>query len=248
MIGHIFSLSYGDELIRYHVLQRSNDNGKVLIKVHDDLRVVAHAPESATLEDVRDALRKKAGWVWRQLERFRQQQADRRPRQYLSGESHFYLGRRYLLKVLVSDEKPGIKLWRGRFQVIVASYDWQLASEREAVKALMHRWYRQKAEVVFRQRIQALLPKVPWVESMPELHVQFMQKRWGSCSAECVLTLNTHLIKAPRDCIDYVILHELCHLREHNHSERFYRLLKTVMPDWQARKTYLDDYAFSFLE
>ncbi|MGB1009449.1 MAG: M48 family metallopeptidase, partial [Thiolinea sp.] len=71
--------------------------------------------------------------------------------------------------------------------------------------------------------------------------------RWGSCSTDNVLTLNTHLVKAPRDCIDYVILHELCHLRERNHGTAFYRLLKLVLPEWEARKTYLDQHAFRFL-
>jgi hypothetical protein len=74
-----------------------------------------------------------------------------------------------------------------------------------------------------------------------------MQKQWGSCSPEGRITLNPNLVKAKRDCVDYVILHELCHLAEHNHSEHFYRLMAQVMPNWQVVKKELDDRAAVFL-
>ena len=70
-----------------------------------------------------------------------------------------------------------------------------------------------------------------------------MQKQWGSCSPAGVILLNPHLVKAPRDCIDYVISHELCHLREHNHSPRYYRLLAKIIPSWEAMKARLDGMA-----
>lgn len=70
-----------------------------------------------------------------------------------------------------------------------------------------------------------------------------MQTYWGSCSAKGGLTLNANLVKAPRDCVDYVMLHELCHIAEHNHSERFYRLMGQVMPRWRETKARLDGMA-----
>lgn len=252
----VFSLPYGDEVIRYSVAIRPNDNGKVLIKVHDDGRVVAHAPVSADLVAIRTAMQKRAGWVWRQLSAFRQYQHDIQPRQYISGESHFYLGRRYLLKVECSDSgvthaggAQGVKLTRGRFEVYLNNSDKidNRAENKIAVKKQLERWYQTKAGDVFQRRLQALLPQISWVERAPELRWQKMRKQWGSCSADNMLMLNTHLVKAPRDCIDYVILHELCHIRERNHGASFYQLLKTIMPDWEARKAYLDQHAFAFL-
>ena len=70
-----------------------------------------------------------------------------------------------------------------------------------------------------------------------------MRKQWGSCSPKGVVSLNPHLVKAPRDCIDYVLVHELAHLKEHNHSKRFYGLLDRNMPDWKSRKGKLDGLA-----
>lgn len=77
--------------------------------------------------------------------------------------------------------------------------------------------------------------------------VMAMKKQWGSCSTKGNLMLNPHLVKAPKECIDYVILHELCHIAEHNHSERFWRLLTQVMPNWKEVKAKLDDMAEMYL-
>ena len=236
------SIIYGNEIIYYARRHRQQDNGKVLIKVHDNGSVVVHVPEFVADEAVKAAITKRAGWIWKQLEQVRQYAGQSMPRQHISGESHFYLGRRHLLKVIEAPASvPGVKLLRGKFQVTVR------VNTADKVKTLLDHWYKCKAADVFHKRLNELLPQTPWVDTVPELRVQRMSKQWGSCSSKRVLTLNTHLVKAPRDCIDYVILHELCHLQEHNHSERFYRLLKTTMPDWEQRKARLDQQAFLYL-
>ncbi|WP_430746834.1 M48 metallopeptidase family protein [Azotobacter chroococcum] len=92
-----------------------------------------------------------------------------------------------------------------------------------------------------------MLAQALWVTAAPPLRIQSMQTQWGSCSPNGRITLNPHLVKAPRDCIDYVILHELCHIAEHNHSERFYRLMQQVMPQWETVKARLDGMAAALL-
>jgi predicted metal-dependent hydrolase len=82
-----------------------------------------------------------------------------------------------------------------------------------------------------------------WLKMTPDWRIVRMQKQWGSCSPAGVILLNPHLVKAPRECVDYVICHELCHLQEHNHSPRYYRLLGQVMPGWEAVKIKLDSMA-----
>lgn len=91
-----------------------------------------------------------------------------------------------------------------------------------------------------RPRLEAMLSQTLWVVDKPPLRILTMQTQWGSCSPKGRLTLNPHLVKAPGACIDYVILHELCHIAEHNHSEQFYKLLKQVMPNWESVKERLD--------
>ncbi|MEQ1151875.1 M48 family metallopeptidase [Acinetobacter johnsonii] len=157
------------------------------------------------------------------------------PRQYKSGESHFYLGKQYQLKVIHDDTKPqGVKLLRGKLEVNA------LDANLESIQSHLKEWYRSRAKIIFEIRLQRILEQALWVGDKPEIRLVTMRTQWGNCSPSGVLTLNPHLVKAPTICIDYVILHELCHLVEYNHSERFYQLLNQVMPDWSKIKNQLD--------
>lgn len=203
-----------------------------------DCQVIVLAPAAADHEVVLAAVKKRSRWIYEQLRAFRKQLEFIRPRQYISGESHYYLGKQYVLKVLVAPQQvQSVKLLRGRLEVSVRT------KAAAKVQALLAQWYQARAREVFTKRLDAMLEQALWVETRPPLRLMRMQTQWGSCSPSGRLTLNPHLVKAPRECIDYVILHELCHLAEHNHSERFYRLMSQVMPNWQQTKTRLDSMA-----
>ena len=234
IITRPFSFVYGDETIPYERVPRSGEVNKILIKVHPDCRVVVHAPEIATDHDVLKAIQKRSRWVYQQLRDFRQQKEFITPRLYVSGESHYYLGKQYLLKIIESHDVPSVKLLRGKFEVSVNRRD------TEHIKKELDNWYKAKAKSVFLKRLDHVLDRALWVTEKPKFRVIKMQTQWGSCSPQGTLVLNPYLVKAPTQCIDYVILHELCHLAEHNHSERFYQLLNQVMPDWAKIKNQLD--------
>ena len=232
------SFYYGDELITFERVRRLHATGKVLIKVHPDCRVIASAPEDANSDAVLFAVKKRARWIFEQLRNFRKQLQFTTPRQYISGESHYYLGKQYLLKVIEEPEQvQGVKLLRGKLEVSVR------AKTAEKVKERLNEWYKERAKEVFAKRLDVLLEQTLWVGARPALRILTMQTQWGSCSPKGRITLNPQLIKAPRECIDYVILHELCHIAEHNHSERFYRLMGQVMPKWEKTKERLDGMA-----
>ncbi|MGL6160877.1 M48 family metallopeptidase [Microbulbifer sp.] len=234
--------NYGDQRICFERILRSSHVPRVLIKVHPDCRVQVSAPETASDEEVRAAVQKRGRWIYRQLREFRAQLQHVTPRQYISGESHYYLGRQYMLKVMEdSREKQQVKLLRGRLEVSARE------KSRERVRELLSDWYRARAREIFARRLAVILEQTLWVGEPPPLRILAMQTQWGSCSPNGRLTLNPHLVKAPRDCIDYVILHELCHIAEHNHSERFYRLMKQVMPNWEQVKARLDGMASRLL-
>jgi predicted metal-dependent hydrolase len=236
--GELMSFYYGDEKISFTRLARKSESSKVLIKVHPDCQVVALAPEAASGDSVLSAVKKRGRWIYQQLSEFKTQLADYQPRKYVSGESHYYLGKQYLLKVIEApDTKPSVKLLRGSIEVTVRS------KSPEKVTELLKDWYRLRAKETFARRLDAMLEQALWVENRPPIRVLTMQTQWGSCSPKGRVTLNPHLVKAPRDCIDYVILHELCHIAEHNHSERFYRLMGQVMPNWEKTKERLDSMA-----
>ena len=236
------SFRYSDELIHFERLDRTEGINRVLIKVLPDCRIQAHCPKDAANSEVINAVKKRARWIYQQLRDFREQQKYASPRQYISGESHFYLGKQYLLKVHVTPDTPEItKLSRGKLDAFVKK------KSPERVQELLSDWYKQRAKEVFAKRLDAVLEQALWVKERPPLRILTMKTQWGSCSPAGRLTLNHHLVKAPRECIDYVILHELCHIAEHNHSERFYRLMTQVMPDWEKVKRKLDGMALFYL-
>ena len=251
--------SYGTDVIHYEVIRKSISSKaqanntkprKVVIKVHPDQRVVATAPIDATDLIIHDAMIKRARWIWQSLQEFAKQQDHVLPKRYISGETQFYLGRRYVLKVLINSEtEPSVKLSRGQLKVFLQQSDDQIDQkiQAEKVKSMVDKWYQNRAKTVFSARLKALLLKASWVKDVPLYKVLIMQKQWGSCSTKGNLILNPHLVKAPRECIDYVILHELCHIAEYNHSERFWRLLTQVMPNWKEVKAELDGMAEFYL-
>ncbi|PKG36825.1 MULTISPECIES: M48 family metallopeptidase [Psychrobacter] len=259
---------YGQDKIHYEVVRKKVKNKpesdkliakktkprKVVIKVHPDQRVVATAPVDASEEIIHDAIMKRARWIWQSLQDFTKQKDHVLPKRYVSGETQFYLGRRYVLKVITDAEandviNSTVKLSRGKLNVELSQIDSELDSEKQAVlvKSLIDKWYKDKFTSVSRERLEALLHKASWVDSSPSIKLMTMKKQWGSCSIKGNLILNPHLIKAPKECIDYVILHELCHIAEHNHSENFWRLLTQVMPNWKEVKARLDGMAEFYL-
>jgi len=241
--------SYGNDIIHYDIIRKSSDQNsktrKVLIKVHPDQRVVATVPHDATDETIQQAMLKRARWIWQNIQEFASQHDYVLPKRYVSGETQFYLGKRYVLKVLVDQEQvSNVKLSRGKLNVTLR----QDCDDRIIkIKPLIDKWYQHKAKAIFHERLNEMLPKATWVKDIPSFRVMAMKKQWGSCSTKGNLMLNPHLVKASKECIDYVILHELCHIAEHNHSENFWRLLTQVMPNWKEVKAKLDDMAERYL-
>jgi len=237
------SVMYGGERIRYTVRRRpERRTGRVAIHVEPDGRVLVDAPADASVRHIRAAVSARARWVHGHVVAARRRLAQVLPREYVSGESWLYLGRRYRLKVLVdADRGPSVKLSGSYLQVSVP------ARSAGAVRKALQAWYRARAKAVLAARLETVAASLRWLRRLPALRFQAMKVQWGSCSPAGRLTLSPHLVKAPRECIDYVLLHELCHLQEHNHSRRFYRLLDMHMPQWQRRKSRLDDLAETLL-
>lgn len=233
------SFKYGDERIRFVVRQQPDRKlNAVSIHVEPDGRVVVDAPTSASQQQVLRAVKKRARWISKHLGAVRARLAHVLPREYVSGESLSYLGRRYRLKVLVAADAPaGIRMRGASIEVTVPERVPTL------VRAQLDAWFRARAREVFAQRMRSVATPLRWVRQLPPVRLQAMKVQWGSCSPAGRITLNPHLVKAPRECIDYVLLHELCHLQHHNHSLQFYASLDRHMPRWRAIKQRLDGMA-----
>lgn len=226
------TLTYGTETICYEVRFLASRQ-TLAIEVHPDSRVLVRAPVDYPAALIAARVQKRAPWISRQLDEFERYRPRTPARHYVNGESHLYLGRQYRLKLLSADA-TSVKLTRG--QLLVA-----LPGEPEPgrVKALLHRWYLDRARAVFSAVLEEGLRHFNDV-GHPRLIVRTMKTRWGSLSRAGTMTLNLNLVRAPRRCIEYVVIHELCHTRHRDHDAQFFRLIGQVMPDWEQRKKQLE--------
>jgi len=226
---------YGEERYAYQVFPCRGLTGKIAIHVHPNGLVRVDAPENATPAGVKRALLKQARWIKRQVDFVHEIKAHALPREYVSGETHFYLGRRYRLKVQKAQEPDTHVCLSGGVLSVRAS-----STAAHTIREHLEQWYRGRAQEYFGRRIKELADRISWLNQPPPFRLLRMRRQWGSCSPQGLISLNPGLIRAPRDCIEYVIVHELCHLKEHNHSRRYYRLLSQQMPEWQVTKARLD--------
>lgn len=229
------TLRYGARSADYVVRENAVLTARLRIHVEPTGTLVVEAPVGTPETEIRAGVQKRARWIMDHIERFENFRRHALPRDYRSGETHFYLGRRHKLKVLVEpNSRRSVRLVAGRLEVTAAS------EEAEDVRLLLQRWYRQRALSYFNVRTARLAANLPWVSVTPPVKLLKMKRYWGSCSPRGSITLNPALIKAPVHCVEYVLLHELCHLSEHNHSPRFYGLLDRHMPGWREAKEELD--------
>ena len=211
------------------------DRQRLSISVHPDGSVTALAPAGRSVEKVLSHIERRRAWIARQRRYFEVFHPLPQAKRFVSGETHLYLGRQYRLRVHRARD-VGVKLV-GRFLNV-------FVPEPEAprrVRTALDAWYRAHADAIFRDRMDRCLKSAPSLGGLaPTLRIRCMTRRWGSCSRKGTITLSIELIRTPLHCIEYVIMHELCHLRVHDHSPAFFRLLSRCMPDWEQRKARLD--------
>jgi predicted metal-dependent hydrolase len=203
------------------------------ITVTPDLDVLVKAPVDSSMDKIKEKLLKKAAWIIKQQSFFLSFQPKTPERRYIGGETHLYLGRQYLLKIEPS-KKDSVKL-KGKFIEVHTS-------DKSKVKGLVKEWYLLHAKSKFKEIAQPLIDKFKKHKVEPDSIVfREMPTRWGSCTPKGKIILNPELIKAPKGCIEYVIIHELCHLIYHDHTQKFIDLQTKEMPDWEKWKSKLEN-------
>jgi predicted metal-dependent hydrolase len=225
-------ISFGSKNLKY---QLTYTNRKTLgIQVHPFGQIKVIAPIALDTKTIKIKVRQKAPWILRQLNTFNKYQPGTPQRRFVNGESHLYLGRQYRLK-LVKDSVQVIKAYRGHLWIHSPNPD------KSSLQKQLEKWYVSRAKGIFHQVLDSVFPKFKrYLKVQPPLLIRKMSTRWGSCTPSGRIILHPELIKAPKGCIEYVIIHELCHLVHHNHAKAFYLLLNRMMPDWEKRKDKLE--------
>lgn len=223
-------IQFGSKRIDFH-LQYSGR--KTLgISVTPEMEVFIKAPIGAKLEKVKAVVRKKAAWILKQQSFFLAFHPKTPARKYVSGETHLYMGRQYKLKV-IAKKKNDIHFTGREIQVFV--------KPNTSAKEVLNSWYKERAKMKFAELAEPLIQHFKKYKVEPKaIYLQSMPSRWGSCTPKGKIILNPELIKAPKACIEYVIIHELCHLVHKNHTEKFFKLQSKEMPDWEKWKNKLE--------
>jgi hypothetical protein len=229
-----YQVEYGTHTIPFTLERRARKT--LEISVYPDMKVEVIAPLNAALDGIMQKVKKRARWILRQIRFFEQFHPKRPERCYLSGETHLYLGRQYRLKVIPHVQRD-VKLSRG--QLLVQTHH----PNRPAVtRDIVEDWYFERAKQKLIERVEHCLGHFQDKEQFEPkgILIRQLSQRWGSMTPAGNLVLNRQLIKAPLPSIDYVIIHELCHLQHADHSRDFYHLLGRIMPDWEKHKMRLE--------
>lgn len=157
--------------------------------------------------------------------------------QFSDGELHLLLGRKLILRIIESDP-IFVRLSDNYLEVGV-----KVKEDAVRIKSILEKWYRKKAQEIFSSRLMQILDKHQQYGFHPTGYkVRTLKSRWGSCNSKGKITLNAHLVKLDESYIDYVIIHELCHLKHHNHGKEFYKLLAELVPDYKFIRKELRKY------
>lgn len=228
----LFDYYHGDRLIQYE-LKRTRRKTLGLY-IYPDRRVQLRVPYKVESQLIEQYLCKSGPWIVRQLEQLKD--APRvLPLACVGGTRHYFRGRSYTLEV--KEGRPQRVEIEGD-HLFLYSLD---VSDEPRNKRVLKNWYKQQAKKVFSQRLQYCWQQLQsFGLAEPSLRLRWMKTRWGSCSSKAVITLNIELIKYAETELDYVVIHELCHLREFNHGPKFYAMMDKALPDWRARKITLE--------
>lgn len=221
---------YGATPIEFRLERR--DRGTLEISVEPDTLVKVVAPFDASLDAIMEKVKKRGDWILRQIRYFEELPPKQPAREFRPGETHYYLGKSYRLKFVAGDTE-GILIEGPLFLV-------QGTRDPVRIESMFRQWYRSRSNEVLTELVDHWFPRMNLGSKKPIIQIRKMEKRWGSCTSNGSIIFNEDLIKAPKSCIEYVVLHELCHLVEANHGQSFFNLLSFHLPDWNARKNRLE--------
>lgn len=234
-------MATGQGTLTFSVAHRPRITRRMHLEIDGEGDLVVVVPRDWPDFYTRRLLRKNLPYVRRFLQRARARRLA--PLAYAEGSEHLFRGEPVHLSLRQGARGPAAQLEGNRLHLPVTT------SEPAAVRRALRRWYERQAHTLFAERLATLRTQAPWAARRElTLKLRRMRRTWGTCSRNGVIRLNTHLVKAPLACLDYVIAHELCHLQVMNHGPEFYALQERLWPDWRSTRAWLREHGHRYTQ
>jgi predicted metal-dependent hydrolase len=229
-------INFGRKNILYSI-RRGNRKKTVAINITPTAQVIVLAPHFLGKDKIERFVVKKAPWILEKQAYFARLSELYPEKEFVSGEQILFLGRNYRLKLIKSETYSDTPTLVGRRMFISIDKYLNLENKRRLIRDMLSKWYFSKTKNIIKQRISRYV-KIMGVKQ-PKFKIKEQKKRWGSCSNRAILRFNWRISMAPISVIDYIVVHELCHLKVKNHSSDFWKLVSLALPDYQRRRDWL---------
>lgn len=247
----IFSICLDTGLRRYdgrkqifmninYTVNRSRKRRKTIsLQISDKSELVIAAPYFTPIGEINRFVQEKQNWIHKAIQKHKEEAIKNKTKEYITGKMFYYLGESFPLETFFEkNERKGLVFWGNRFYLNTAD---------AAAKGMFYfvAWYKKKAKQHLRKRVDFFSHELKL--RAKSVKITSAEKRWGSCSAEDKLSFSFRLIMAPPAIIDYVIVHELMHTKEKNHSAAFWKLIEAAMPEYKTHRRWLKDNHHKFI-
>ena len=236
-------IKHGEKIIRFELEIKKVKH--INLRVNPDMNVIVSANKDVQIEQIYNFVLSRADWIEKNVKLYKSTQSENDyQKEYVNGEDFKYLGKQYRLKIEQTNNIECVKLDKDHITVYVKN----IKSIKRKEK-LLNDWFHERAKLIFNECFDSIYNQVDeYVTTKPLLSLRIMKVRWGSClRSKNTISLNLDLIKTPKFCIEYVILHELLHFIHPYHNSNFYQHLSILMPDWKKSKEILDEEMVKFV-
>lgn len=222
---------YGSRLITFNLIYRKRKTMSIEVETTGEVTVIA--PVGTSTDDIVEKVKSRAGWIVSKQYESKFINDTKIKREAVSGESYMYLGRNYSLDIRVDEniDNISVKLFQGKF--VVNTY----IKDEDLIKKAMENWYREKTLAKVKERVSYYSSY--FNNEVTTVKVKEQKKRWASCTSKNELLFNWRCVMAPVFVLDYIVVHEMCHMEYKNHSKDFWNRVYAVMPDYEVRKSWL---------
>ena len=222
---------YGSRIITFNLIYRKRKTMSIEVETTGEVTVIA--PVGTSTDDIVEKVKSRAGWIVSKQYESKFINDTKIKREAVSGESYMYLGRNYSLDIRVDEniDNISVKLFQGKF--VVNTY----IKDEDLIKKAMENWYREKTLAKVKERVSYYSSY--FNNEVTTVKVKEQKKRWASCTSKNELLFNWRCVMAPVFVLDYIVVHEMCHMEYKNHSKDFWNRVCAVMPDYEVRKSWL---------